>query len=232
MNNARRSIWLRSLCFCMAVTGLAVSASPASVRDYAVLRPGVSAWIQALENDPSLAQSPRGQVALDQLLWAGEVSLFIDSTSLPGDASTARQSIDQAWQTWNALLRDETQFSRAPRRETATVVIHLRPRVYHKGVQSAGLASWERRDGDPPSQIATIWVGTLDQEGQPLSPAAIQHIAMHEIGHLIGLDDAPQSPGVMGWIHLEKPAAGPSLEEVRLVQATRARILALREKAR
>ncbi len=216
----------------MAVTGLAVSASPDSVRDYAVLRPGVSAWIQALENDPSLAESARGQVALDQLLWAGDVSLFIDSTSLPGDASTARQSITQAWQTWNALLGQETQFSCASRRETATVVIHLRPRVYHKGVQSAGLASWERRDGDPPRQVATIWVGILDQEGQPLTPTAIQHIAMHEIGHLIGLDDAPQSPGVMGWIHLEKPAAGPSLEEVRLVQATRARILALREKTR
>lgn len=216
----------------MAVTGLAVSASPASVRDYAVLRPGVSAWIQALENDASLAQSPRGQVALDQLLWAGDVSFFIDSSSLPGDSAATRQSIDRAWQMWNALLGEETQFSRAPRRETATVVIHLRPRVYHKGVQSAGLASWERRDGDPPSQVATIWVGTLDQEGQPLSPAAIQHIAMHEIGHLIGLDDAPQSPGVMGWIHLDKPAAGPSLEEVRLVQATRARIMALREKTR
>jgi predicted Zn-dependent protease len=42
-----------------------------------------------------------------------------------------------------------------------------------------------------------VIIATLDPRGQPLGPDDVRVVALHEIGHLIGLDHSPDSTDLM-----------------------------------
>lgn len=53
---------------------------------------------------------------------------------------------------------------------------------------------WDR-DGHLQSAVVTI--ATFDPDGRPLGPDDVRVVALHEIGHLIGLDHSPDSTDLM-----------------------------------
>lgn len=52
-------------------------------------------------------------------------------------------------------------------------------------------------DGDGHLRSATVTISTFDPRGQPLGPDDVRVVALHEIGHLIGLDHSPDSTDLM-----------------------------------
>ena len=52
-------------------------------------------------------------------------------------------------------------------------------------------------DHDGRLQTATVTISTFDPHGRPLGPDDVRVVALHEIGHLIGLDHSPDSTDLM-----------------------------------
>lgn len=52
-------------------------------------------------------------------------------------------------------------------------------------------------DGEGHLQHGTITIATYDPKGQPLGPDDVRVVALHEIGHLLGLDHSPDSTDIM-----------------------------------
>ena len=75
----------------------------------------------------------------------------------------------------------------------AEVAIHWRERFDIERTGQTDLA-W-----DPEGRIerALITIATFDPEGRPLSPDDVRVVALHEIGHLLGLDHSADSTDVM-----------------------------------
>lgn len=53
---------------------------------------------------------------------------------------------------------------------------------------------WDR---DGHLQTAQVTIATFDPDGRPLGPDDVRVVALHEIGHLIGLDHSPDSTDLM-----------------------------------
>ena len=50
----------------------------------------------------------------------------------------------------------------------------------------------------------------------------MRHAAMHEFGHVLGLDDSPREGDVMGPLDIDHPVSAPSALEVQTVLSFRA----------
>lgn len=52
-------------------------------------------------------------------------------------------------------------------------------------------------DGEGHLKTGTVTIATFDPKGLPLGPDDVRVVALHEIGHLLGLDHSPDSTDIM-----------------------------------
>jgi len=80
--------------------------------------------------------------------------------------------------------------------DSASAEVRFQWRIQFDG-ERAGQTDleWDQADGHLIGGVVTL--ATSDPKGQPLGPDDMRVLALHEIGHLIGLDHCPDSGDLM-----------------------------------
>ena len=79
--------------------------------------------------------------------------------------------------------------------DTSTADVRVQWRIQFEGERSGQTdVEWDE-DGHVTSGVITL--ATFDPKGQPLAPDDVRVLALHEIGHLLGLDHSPYPSDIM-----------------------------------
>jgi hypothetical protein len=145
--------------------------------------------------------------------------------------------LQSAIQEWERDLNGTIQFTQCRPKDTANVVIHFKPVVTMQKEQVAGYVNWSRKlktdeDGSVSADFkADLQLRVNDLEGKRMPAVAMRHAAMHELGHVLGLDDSPNEGDVMGPLDVENPVSAPTPLEIETVRSLRAEASQILDKA-
>jgi predicted Zn-dependent protease len=214
----------RSVAFCLAAA-MATAAAP--MRDPRIqerLYTHLDRASDALEG----GRFAEARTTAEMILLASQVRVRLDLAQAPLDqVPTARSAFESAVRDWEIALDGEVDFVDAAG-GPADVTVAYKGHVVDGGTHVAGLAEWRRKvlhwSGDDYSYqvLATIQVRTLNPNGRRLEEAAVKATTMHEIGHVLGLDDSPRVGDVMGPLDPRRPSSGPSAAELQSLRTLRA----------
>jgi hypothetical protein len=91
----------------------------------------------------------------------------------------------------------------------------------------AGFANWKRRiqtDGDKvvsATVTADLQIRTINLDGRPMPSDAMTHEVMHEVGHVLGLEDCDYLGELMGPLDVRRPVEAPLAHEADAVRDLR-----------
>jgi hypothetical protein len=66
-------------------------------------------------------------------------------------------------------------------------------------------------------ESGVITLATFDPEGQPMGPEEMRVVALHEVGHVLGLDHSPDSADLMFPIAQTRQLSRRDIETARLL---------------
>jgi predicted Zn-dependent protease len=135
--------------------------------------------------------------------------------------------LKSAMDEWEKDLQGDLRFTRLPDDQTADVVVRFRPSVSMKGEPVAGYVNWKRAlidhsGGKVDARFsADLQIRVRNLDGNPMPQNAMRHAAMHELGHVLGLDDSPREGDVMGPLDIDNPVSAPTPLEIQTVKSIR-----------
>ncbi len=146
--------------------------------------------------------------------------------------SRCRKAIDAATQLWEQSLGNQVDF----RESYVDPIVHIvfKESVMTRGRDVGGHVKWtrsiERLPGDQYRMYlrADIQVRTRQPNGHKMSEKHLTHVAMHELGHVLGLSDSLEVGDVMGPLALQEPVSAPQKHELRSILRIRETALELR----
>lgn len=163
--------------------------------------------------------------AADLVLLKGAVRISAD----PGTQSVTREAI----RIWGQALNGAVYFELVSPGEEADISVSSVERILKGNRNSIGFSHWRRalyRDGRYNLQ-AEIDLATNYPSGSPIDQRGQLHAALHELGHILGLDDSPRAGDVMGPIDPSRPICSPQPPEIAALRALRSIAEDLREEA-
>jgi predicted Zn-dependent protease len=174
----------------------------------------------------------------DMVLVDENLRVFVKFQSVPeAIRPTALKAMDQAFKGWQDALQGSIQFTKVEREEEADVVIRFKPDVRMGREPVAGFANWKRViDKDAEGKIVSkftsdLQIRTMTLNFKPMPMEAMRHELMHEVGHVLGLEDCEGTGNIMGPLDMNKPVAKPQSHEAKAVFDIRNRATSIRREA-
>jgi predicted Zn-dependent protease len=147
------------------------------------------------------------------------------------------QSLHEAVAVWQEGLGDSVKFREVDSSENADVKVVFKSDVRMGPEAVAGYANWQRSidpatDGKPAGHfVATLQIRTLDLLFKPMPAADVRHEVMHELGHVLGLEDSDSKTDLMGPLDQAHPLLKPQPHEMKAVLDLRAAAAQIRHDA-
>jgi predicted Zn-dependent protease len=146
----------------------------------------------------------------------------------PEEGSIELVAMREAVETWNRVLRGKAAFVWAEDETTADVLVSASETLGDGSRSFAGLTRWRRSvKSDIGRLTGELALALRARGGRRLAHSEMLHAALHELGHLLGLDDSSDPNSVMAPLGLGLPRSEPSLEDTRAVLRLRSEAEAL-----
>jgi len=210
-----RKSWA-AFCVLAALVATAPAATQSKVRQY----------LSTAEDALASGDYEKAEAHIDAIRPPTSIRVFVDWTGVAeADKPALRQVLDDAMQSWNAATGESLwEVSDS----SAAVRIGFTQQAQFNGQTVAGRATWTRNVINLGGQYvgslrAQIVIGRLCPDGTRLSNDALRHTAMHELGHVLGLEDG--FTGVMGPMIPTRPAKSVSESDLLALLAVRQRAL-------
>ncbi len=122
------------------------------------------------------------------------VTIFFEAPDDPVRFGTGfRWAVNQALAQWTSIPGVALRFQEAAGRGTAQVIVKW---VTQMSTEHSGLTAWETdQNGWIASAVVTLTL--LRRDGQPVDRHLARRIALHEVGHLIGLGHSEDAGDMM-----------------------------------
>lgn len=171
-----------------------------------------------LQRDPEMARAHAMAV-----LGGQDVAVEVDLTGVPANRRTAcRSAVDGALEAWEQSIGDDFHLRRAQDGQRCGIVVKFQPDVRERGEPVAGYVNWKRTTIDGEGRMTgDVQVRTMNVDGEPMPMRAMRHIVLHEMGHLLGLDDSDRTGEAMGPLDVSRPVAVPTDAEASAVHDLR-----------
>lgn len=177
----------------------------------------------------TMGQSERavqdGQYQMALALMKG--TLYSDGVTIgiEGDHADRTGIVREAAQGWNQALEGDSPIRLVSMRENPQVIVKWVAQVPAEGSHTLGLIKMRKefRWNTTRHEVGikgTIYVAT-QPPGSPLSRSEQVDVVMHELGHLLGLDDCGDLGPLMGPLERGKPVGAPTANEVAAVTSLR-----------
>jgi hypothetical protein len=200
--------------------------------------PEVSRHLQEGQADIESNTLPMARAHARLVLLAPEVQVETLFQGVPAaQHEKCLHVLDSALAQWQSELQGEVRFVRVPDGQIADVIVRFRPNVTMGNEQVAGYVNWKRsidRSADGtinPRFTADVQIRSTNLDGSPMPSNAMRHAAIHEFGHVLGLDDSPHEGDVMGPLDIDHPVSAPSPLEVQTVLSFRAQAQRIMDEA-
>jgi hypothetical protein len=139
--------------------------------------------------------------------------------------SAAKEGLNRALNTWTSALQKDDPIKLSNNPATANLKIEFVDKVPRSGHDALGLIELKKQYRWNKSRYETEVTGTIyiqtHYERTPLNSAQYAEVIAHELGHLLGLDDMPNTGQLMGPMLVEKPIVSPNQRETYAVQFVR-----------
>lgn len=174
-----------------------------------------------------------GATACANLILLEQIRIFVDDKNATDEVKLA---LSDAEFIWEDALDSETKFVRVASRKEAEVIVSFSRGLNIEGRQAGGFTEWSRsvkwQNGEYVGALkADLKLRTIRPDGKPMSREQARHAALHELGHILGLDDCNVRGEVMSPLNLSKPVGTPAFKEVAALRELRSKATQMRASA-
>lgn len=218
----------RSILLCLGL-GLTLPAIASEAVRRAPILPEVDEHLRAGHDEVARRRPEIASAHADAVLIGDSISYSVEFDS---DVPKTLQdscvtSLNLAMDNWEAAVDRTVEFVPVDTANKPTVVIHFRREVKVGREPVAGFATWKRRielDGDRVKALnvtADLQIRTINVNGRAMPKAAMTHEVMHELGHVLGLEDSNKVGELMGPLDVRRPVSAPLPFESKAVEDLR-----------